>query len=357
MQAASVAPSESALASPESQQVSPPGTRCDSPPPVDEGLWNELMCSRWARWRRRSRDPELTPSQRRYADRRARRMENSYESRLEGCSRAGVVVKCGCPGRRAVRYYTCRQHLLCSACRKSRSRRMRARIWAGLDAAFQRERRLKVVLVTITVRHSGCVETDRKNLAAGWRRFYKAYWRRFRGFAYVGTHEVTAGWDGFGHPHAHIVALWPWRDWGELRQMWLRACPQSEQIHFRASRTVKHAARYVSKYVSKGVQTDDFSPELRARVLAGTYGTRWVFSSVRFWAPFEPLCPCCGQAVRRAMLRDPFPDAAHSHWRRYDDTDGDEPTRWYQTAISELQEPDERGSSGRRQQPMASRRR
>ena len=34
-------------------------------------------------------------------------------------------------------------------------------------------------------------------------------------------------------------------------------------------------------------------------VLAGTYGSRWVFTSVRMWIPFRPLCPGCGQSVCR----------------------------------------------------------
>jgi hypothetical protein len=219
---------------------------------------------------------------------------------------------------------------------------MRARIWSGLEAAAAANRGAMVVLITITLRHSGDVAADRKALADGWRRFYLAYRRRFGAFPYVGTHEVTPGDDGLGHPHAHIVALWPWRDWGKLNALWRACCPQSEQINFRASRTVKYAARYVSKYVSKGVQEAAFTPELRARILAGTYGTRWVFSSVRFWAPFEPACRCCGEPVRRAMLRNPFPDDASSNWRRYDCSSYvEQTTRWYQTAIQEFQEPDE----------------
>jgi hypothetical protein len=219
---------------------------------------------------------------------------------------------------------------------------MRAKIYAGLEAASSREPGLMVVLITLTVRHTGDIAADREALARGWRRFYLAYRRRFGTFAYVGTHEITPGDDKLGHPHAHVVALWPFRDWGLLAELWRAACPESTRINFRASRNAKHAARYVSKYVSKGVQGADFSPELRARVLAGTYGTRWMMTSVRFWVPWEPKCSCCGESVRRAMLRDPFPDAAHSNWRRYDCSSYlDETSRWHQTDIEAFRFPDE----------------
>lgn len=314
--------SDSAFTCPESQQV--------SPPLVHEETWSTLMMPRRRRWEARSDDQDLTGSQRRYAHRRARRMKGTYASKVDGCARAGVVVKCGCPGKRDVRWYSCRQHLVCERCQHKRAKRTGARIRHGLEAAaatahehWRTNGRLMAVMITIGVRHTGDIEADRRTLASGWRRFYKAYHRRFGAFPYVGTHEITTGTDGLGHPHAHIVVLWPYRDWFEMQLLWRAACPQSEHISFRASHSVKGAARYVSKYISKGVQTADFSPELRARVLAGTYGTRWLMSSVRFWQPFAPVCPCCSQPIVRARLRDPWPDDAHSTWRtrRPDDPD------------------------------------
>jgi hypothetical protein len=208
---------------------------------------------------------------------------------------------------------------------------------AAARRRFSRSTSVKPVLVTLTVRHSGDIAADRKALADGWRRFYKAYNRRFGAFPYVGTYELTAGTDGLGHIHIHIVALWPYRDWSLLSSLWRAGCPESSHINFKAGENLTRAAHYLSKYISKGVQTDDFSPELRARVLAGTYGTRWLMTSVRFWVPFEPVCPCCKQPVVRARVRDPFPDASHSNWRRYDCSNYlDETARWYQTAIEAL---------------------
>lgn len=302
---ASVDP-HSPLSCPETQQVSP----------LDEGLWNELMTPRWVYWRRRSADLDLTPSQRRYADARARRLDSPYTKRLDGCARSGVNVKCGCKGRRDTRWFTCRQHLVCERCQHERARRLGVRIRKGLEAAAAANPHLMVVLITISVRHTGDIAADRKALARGWRRFYKAYHRRWGAFPYVGTHEITPGRDKLGHPHAHIVALWPHRRWGpnapgprdedDLATLWRAACPESTRINFEASRSVKGAARYVSKYISKGVQGAEFAPELRTRVVCGTYGTRWLMSSVGFWVPFVPCCPDCQQPIVRVILRDPW---------------------------------------------------
>lgn len=237
--------------------------------------------------------------------------------------------------------FLCGQHLVCEVCNRKRTRKQRARILAGLTAAVERARArrrhsrsttIHPHLLTFTLRHSGDIAADRAALARGWRRFYKAYHRRFRNFEYVATYEVTPGRDGLGHVHVHMVAMWPYRDWGLLSKLWRQSCPESSHLSISRAESVGRAAHYLAKYVSKGVHTAEFSPELRARVLAGTYGTRWFMTSVRFWVPFEPCCPQCEQRVRRVMLRDPFPDAAHSNWRRYDCPD-DGTARWHQTAI------------------------
>lgn len=291
-----------ALAWRESQQVSP----------VESDLWVRLMEPQYWLWLGRSLDRDRSHAKRLYAARRARRLRRPYHERTDRCARAGVTVRCACPGRRDVRWFTCRQHLVCGHCRSKRSKRIGARIRAGVEAASSRRPRLRWHLLTLTLRHSGDVAADRAALARGWRRFYKALHRRWGDFSYVGTWEVTAGRDGLGHPHAHVVALWPWRDWAVVSALWRQSCPESSHISIERARNVKRAARYVSKYVAKGVEADEFTPELRARVLAGTYGTRWLFSSVRFWVPFEPCCPACGQKVTPCVKLYPWPDAGDS---------------------------------------------
>lgn len=194
-------------------------------------------------------------------------------------------------------------------------------------AALERQRGRRVVLLTLSVRHSGDIEADHGALKAGWRALYKAMHRRGWGrFPYVGVVEVTPGRDGRGHVHAHVVAIWPWRDWSVVAKLWRRACPESTRISLVAAKSPRGACRYVSKYISKGMQGSEFTPELRARVVAGMYGARWVFTSWRFWQPFEPCCPtCCTRVqlvvvhVRDAWLRGRPPDWRPEWWCESDE--------------------------------------
>lgn len=292
----------SGLPCPESQHVSP----------IDEDLWHELMTSQRELWEGRARDPSRNASQLRYAFRRARRLNSPYSARLASCAKAGVVVKCACPGKRSVRWYSCRSHLVCRDCQRGRSKRMRAKIHAALEARIvEAPRGHQLVMMTISVAHTGDIGADRQSMMDGWRAFRKAYHRRWGRFVFVGTHEITPGDDQLGHPHAHVVCIWPVGrpgdgtagDWQLLSEMWREACPESSRVSFSASRSAKNAARYVSKYVSKGVQTIDFSKEMRSRVLAGTYNTRWIFTSRAAWVPFQPCCRDCGEAVHRATFK------------------------------------------------------
>jgi hypothetical protein len=292
-----VAPS--GLPCPASQQVSP----------VDESVWLERMRPTHDRWAARAAEPGLTPTVRAYATGRARRTAAPYMERLEGCARAGVTVACGC--RTDVRWFTCRAHLLCPLCRKQRVRVLRAKIFAALDGAMSAAPRgYQLVMVTIGMPHADDVGAVRKELMASWRRYYKANHRRWGGFFYVGTHEITVGTDGLGHPHAHVVCLWPrggpgdgtQGDWELQCKLWREAAPTSTRISFRASKNAAKAATYLSKYVSKGVQTSDFTPELRAKVLAGTYNTRWLFTSRKAWVFFEPFCRACGCKTERVRV-------------------------------------------------------
>ncbi len=269
------------------------------------------------RWAARAAEPDLTPTRRAYARARARATSRPYSARLDGCARSGVTVACGGAStgivgcRPDVRWFTCRAHLLCRLCRKERARKLRAKVWSALDAAAARAPSTHhLVMVTIALPHAEDLGAVRRELMEAWRRFYQRNHERWGKFFYIGTHEITVGTDGLGHPHAHVVCLWPrggpgdgtQGDWQLQRELWLDAAPTSTRISFSASNTPHRAARYLSKYVSKGVQTSDFSPVLRARVLAGTYNTRWLFTSRKAWVPFQPRCKCCGTPVRRVSV-------------------------------------------------------
>jgi len=294
------------LPCPESQQVSH-GAECL----VDEPLYAALMAPRRDKWRRRAAESGHSEPVVRYALRRADALARPYRRKIERCSTSGTRVKCGCKGWRGVHPRTCRQHLMCAACARARSRRLGMRVRAGLESAMAgRSDADRLVLLTLTVRHSGDLARDREALAGGWRRFYQRLHRRGWGkFPYVGVWEVTTGADGLGHLHMHVAVVWPWRDWSVCRRLWLDSCPESERITFVAGRrdgqrsTAKSVAKYLGKYITKGVNTVDFSPELRSRVIAASYNVRWIFTSRRFWILFRPLCQHCGCKIVAAQFR------------------------------------------------------
>jgi len=277
--------------------------------PIDEGLYTALMAPRRAIWQERAARRGQGELKTVYALRRADALGRPYVTRLRQCGRRGLRVKCGCKGWRGVRPFTCRQHLTCKTCQRDRSRRMGARIRAGLESALGKRPGEMIVLLTLTLRHSGAVDADRKSLADGWRRFYRSLNRTYGKFPYVGVWEVTPGDDGRGHMHMHVAVVWPWRDWSDCRRMWLRACPQSERITFVARRRdgrasdPKSVANYLGKYLSKGIDTIDFTTELRTQIVAASYNTRWVFTSRCFWITFAPLCQRCNCPVIGAQFR------------------------------------------------------
>ena len=275
---------------------------------VDEALYARLMEPRRQEWRRRAAESGKRETVVRYALRRAEALGRPYRRKIERCSTTGTRVKCKCKGWRGVHPRTCRQHLMCEVCMRARSRRLGMRMRAGLEHAMTgRPDTDRLVLLTLTLRHSGDLTADRAALAAGWRRFYRALRRRWAKFPYVGVWEVTPGEDGLGHLHMHVAVVWPWRDWSVCRQLWIDACPESERISFVAARRdgrrsdAKSVSRYLGKYLSKGMQASEFTPELRSSVLAASYNARWVFTSRAFWLTFLPCCQRCGNRIIAAQ--------------------------------------------------------
>lgn len=318
----------------------------------------------------------LSESQRAYAGRRASSLAGSYFARQDACERTGSPTRCGCrvPGRaqeafpardewtratkprEGVAWHSCRRHLTCDRCRRSRSNREGTRIRTALANHVERlPRGYHVVMVTVGLRHSGDVRADRVELSESWRRFRDSYAHRFGRFPFVGVFEVTPGEDKLGHVHAHVLCVWPigrkgsgsGGDWQLLREIWVKAARgRSEVIFFSRVKRCGDAAGYVAKYVAKGVASDEFSPELAAHVASATYNTRFVFTSRFFWLKWERRCTSCGAKVVNATFR----------WSRVEDPPSPPPSDWstgppsgcgYQQASFALPEPHQCGSSSR----------
>lgn len=171
----------------------------------------------------------------------------------------------------------------------------------------------QIVLLTLTQKHSGNLTTDQAALAEGWRALYKRMNEDYGKFPYAAVWEVTTGDDGLGHVHMHIAAIWRYRDWSRVRQQWLRACPTSQRITFVAKRrdgkpsSPSSTAKYLGKYLSKGVDTRSFNPWLRAEVSAAFYNQRSVLASLGFFKKYEKCCKKCNERYRLEEVPKPDP--------------------------------------------------
>ncbi len=298
---------------------------------VFEGRRREKLAGERARWMARAiqMGEAGDPVRRKYAANRAAALGRDLRPAVDQCGKRARDMRCGCVGpsrpSREMRMveFNCRQHLVCDRCSKKRSRRLRARMREGLAFHLEREHaewkargcrrgeRPQIVLMTLGVRHTGDVQTDRDALSSGWRAFYKALHRRGLAGPYVGVWEATSGRDGLGHVHMHVAIVWPFVDWGLVRELWVASCPESEVIDLKGSKprrdgrptTGWSAANYLGKYISKGVSFEGMGEILAADVVAASYNQRLVITSRKFWQPWDrPHCECCGVL--------PWPDIA-----------------------------------------------
>lgn len=248
---------------------------------------------------------------------RARSIRLDPEERLDTCGVRAVTIKCGC---RHVRVpVPCGLRWRCEKCQKRIQARQRHRFTAALsmhwhDAELawrgrgcQRGKRSTWRLVTLTVRHSGDIRKDRDAIVRGWKLLRQWLWQVIGKFPFALVWEFTEGLDGRGHLHAHVAALWPYVDYGELRAEWLRACPESSRINIESGANgSRDVASYLSKYASKGVDTCGMSPVLAAHVIAANYGQRLVTTSQKFYVARSPLCPTCGEFFLLDKLPEPL---------------------------------------------------
>ena len=293
---------------------------------VDEPWRAALMAPVVARWQARAANPDLTGAQRELAMARVGAIGRSLGRRIDACGGQGVMVKCSCPTGYKFRPFGCRQWMLCGRCRAERAPQLGRRIREGLrarldeqlaawraDPSTGRDGKPRLVMLTLTVRHSGDLAADRDALARGWRAFYLSLGNRIARWHYAMVWEVTPS-DG-GHIHAHVAVIWPYVPWGveqaramgvdwNVRDIWRESCPESERINMVASRrdrkpsTPSSIANYLGKYLGKGCDMSGFSPSLRAEIAAATYNKRSVTPSKGFWEKFKPLCKCCDQPWR-----------------------------------------------------------
>lgn len=345
--------------------------------PVFESRRRVKLAPVKAKWEARARDMAARGDRKRelYAAGRASALGRDLAPAIERCGKREVALICGCgnpadckhnalggavPARRPEERYLhqpstpdgnvgersvlaparakfcCRQHLVCERCLKKRARKLRARMAAGLDKALTDARELwrvngcptggrpQIVLLTLTIAHSGDVARDREELAQGWREFYRRLHRRGWNGPYCGAWEATSGRDKLGHVHLHVAIVWPFIPWGVVRELWLASCPRSKSIDIASGGKSKgkiqarrdgrptnawSAAKYIGKYISKGIALASMGDELAADIVAATYNKRTVLTSRKFWVPWhEACCARCGVQpfAERVFYMDPL---------------------------------------------------
>jgi hypothetical protein len=263
---------------------------------------------------------------RRYAIGRVVGVDKRIEARVSKCGTQEIPLACHCGP--IVGVERCRQIWFCEVCQQLRAEKMQRSIADGLRAALRAEidawayagargTRPHIRLLTLTTRHSGDLQADRRHLELGWRALYKAMHKIWGRFPYVGVWEVTPGTDGLGHVHAHVAVIWGYRDYAEVRELFAAGCDRAH-LDIRPPRkdgkpsTGNGAAKYLGKYMSKGVQGDRFTPELRAEVAVAFYNAHTIFASTKFWRPHVNVCKCCSYAVKRVIVLD---DVTFETWR------------------------------------------
>jgi hypothetical protein len=249
---------------------------------------------------------------------RALSVMEQRSARVQSCQTTAMTVACKCGPKRVL--VGCGQRWLCETCRVRAYRLVRRdslRSWRVHERAREAQwhaanrpagGRWGSYFVRLSVRHSGDVAADRATIERGWRRLRSWLCRRlgrdYPGYAtdkgtcsfpYQLMWEATAGSDGLGHVHAHVIVMWPWLDWADLHTAWVRATNgDSNHIDVQKVRGgVRAVADYAAKYASKGVKVQTMSGDLAGRVLASFWSKRVVSACRRFWNRGPCRCPEC----------------------------------------------------------------
>ena len=192
---------------------------------------------------------------------------------------------------------TCQQHLLCPFCAALRASKSMQKYLERIDQVLQENRKLKPVLITLTVKNGSDLAERSEHLMKSFRALLERrrdYEKKGRGFnefckvqgamySYENTfNEKTDEW----HPHIHMFALVDqWIDQQEFSEYWHSITGDSMVLDVRRVKKEKghgysKAAAEVCKYALK---FGDLSVEktweafkvLKGKRLTGSFGLLW----------------------------------------------------------------------------------
>ena len=195
------------------------------------------------------------------------------------------------------KFHVCGQHLLCPFCAGIRASKAIQKYTERVDEVLSKNRKLKPVLITFTVKNGEDLRERSSHLMKSFRTLLdrrRDYLKKGRGFnefckingamySYENTYnEKTKEW----HPHLHMFALLDdWIDQEHLRETWHEITGDSFVVDIRRVRKEKglgysKAAAEVCKYALK---FGDLSVEntweafkvLKGKRLSGAFGSLW----------------------------------------------------------------------------------
>lgn len=282
---------------------------------------------------------------------RARTMREGWATSIDACgSPSDAVIRCTSCRAMHPAPFECRRRSLCGRCSDKHFRRVRRRVLPSVDRLRAELRRMPrrapircgdpscgcarvakrcawdTRLVTLTVSHSGSLETDRATLERGWVRLRA--WLHYHldvAPSYVRVTECTPS--DAGHVHLHLVLGVPPICYRWLGEEWESAtdgaaAPQGLDVS--TCRDSDRAAKYVAKYVTKGSGALDVSTA--AAWVCASYGRRTLVASRGTLGPWlRSECPECHETAlewgRLVTVDAPQSGAQAAHGPRGPPTD------------------------------------
>lgn len=193
------------------------------------------------------------------------------------------------------KFHVCGQHLLCPMCAGIRAARSMNRYLLRIDEIMRQNRKLKPVLITLTVKNGEDLQERFEHLTGSFRTLlsrYRDYKKKGRGFnqfckidgGFYTTeytfNKTTNQW----HPHIHIFALInDWIDQEELAETWHEITLDSYIVDVRRvkkskdkgySEGVAEVCKYALKFSDLSLEnTWDAFLTLKGKRLTGSFGS------------------------------------------------------------------------------------
>ena len=194
------------------------------------------------------------------------------------------------------KFHVCNQHLLCPFCAGIRASRSLQRYTKRIDEVLSKNRKLKPVLITFTVKSGFDLAERSAHLMKSFRALLdrrRDYIKKGRGFnefckingamySYENTYNDKEGW----HPHIHMFALLDeWIDQSELSQFWESLTGDSKIVDIRRvkkenglgySKGISEVCKYALKFGDLTVEnTWEAFKVLKGKRLTGAFGSLW----------------------------------------------------------------------------------